>query len=126
MKKIIVPSIEAIIEINKLLDGGVMNRGALEYLLTKIESKYEDEDYKRQVSKISAIFWMDIIRNHPFLDGNKRTATESVILFLGKNNFVLETTLAGKVYISLRLANNEMGYEELVKWIYEHLREVKK
>ncbi len=39
MKKIIVPSIDAMIEINKLLDGGVMNRGTLEYLVTKIESK---------------------------------------------------------------------------------------
>ena len=42
-----------------------------------------------------------------------------------KNYFLLETSLAGKVYISLRIANSEMDYDALVTWLYEHLKEVK-
>lgn len=119
--KIIIPSVELIIEINKRLGGSVINRGLLEFLIAKIESKYRDEDYKKQIAKVAAILWMDIIQSHPFLDGNKRTATETVMFFLEKNNFVLETPIAGKVYISLKLANHEMEYDELVKWIYGHI-----
>ena len=62
---------------------------------------------------------------HPFTDGNKRTATETMILFLEKNNFMLETSIAGKVYISLKIANSEMEYDTLVTWPCEHLKEVK-
>lgn len=123
--KIIIPSIDEIIEINKKVGGGTISRGNLEFLITKIESKYTDKDLKKQMAKIAAILWMDIIQKHPFMDGNKRTATEAVMLFLQKNNFVLETPLAGKVYVSLSIANNEMQYEELVKWIYDRLKEVK-
>lgn len=123
--RIIIPSIDEIIEINKKVGGETVSRGELEFLITKIESKYADKDLKKQVAKIAAILWMDIIQKHPFMDGNKRTATEAVMLFLQKNNFILETPLAGKVYISLSIANNEMRYEELVKWIYERLKEVK-
>ncbi len=119
--KIIIPSVELIIEINKRLGGSVINRSLLEFLIAKIESKYRDEDYKKQIAKVAAILWMDIIQSHPFLDGNKRTATETVMFFLEKNNFVLETPIAGKVYISLKLANHEMEYDELVKWIYGHI-----
>lgn len=123
--KIIIPGAAEIVEINKKIGGGVINKSSLEFLIAKIESKYRDKDYKKQIAKISAILWMDIIQKHVFLDGNKRTATEAVMLFLEKNNFMLETTTAGKVYVSLKIANNEIKYEELVKWIYERLREVK-
>ncbi|MBU3957530.1 MAG: Fic family protein [Nanoarchaeota archaeon] len=112
---------ETIIEINKKLGGGIINKGSLEFLTAKIESKYNDKDLKKQIAKIAAILWMDIIQKHPFLDGNKRTATEAAMLFLEKNSFVLETATAGKVYISLKIANNEIKYEELVKWIYEKI-----
>ncbi len=123
---IVIPSIEEIIEINKKLGGSVINKSSLEFLMAKIESKYKDKDFKKQIAKISAIIWMHIIQQHSFLDGNKRTATETVHLFLKKNGFMLETSTAGKVYISLKIANNEIKYEDLVKWIYERLKEVVK
>ena len=117
---------EDIIEINKKIGGKVINRGALEFLIAKIESKHRDGEHKKQIAKIGAIIWMDIIRQHPFIDGNKRTATETLLLFLKKNNFILETPLAGRVYTSLKIANNEIGYEELVEWLYQKLKEAEK
>lgn len=57
---------------------------------------------------------MDIIQKHIFLDANKRTATEAAMMFLGKNSFMLETSTAGKVYISLKIANGEIKYEERI------------
>ena len=124
--KVIIPSVEEIIEINKKLGRKVMNRGAVEFLMAKIESKYKNREHKKQIAKIGAIIWMDIIRQHPFIDGNKRTATETLLLFLKKNNYILETPIAGKVYISLKIANNEINYEELAEWLYQKLKKVKK
>lgn len=123
---IVIPSTDEIIEINKRLGESIINRSSLEFLVSKIEAKYKDKDFKKQVAKISAILWTSIIQQHPFIDGNKRTATETVHLFLKKNNFMLETSTAGKVYVSLKIANNEINYEDLVKWIYERLKEVAK
>ena len=98
-----------------------MNRGAVDFLITKIESKISKKDYRRQIATISAILWYELIRGHPFVDGNKRTATETMKLFLKQNNFKLNTPLGGLVYISLKVANNEIAYPELIEWIYRRI-----
>ena len=121
MTGIIIPSSDDAIAINKRLGGSVLNRGAVDFLITKIESKISKKDYRRQIATISAILWCEIVRGHPFVDGNKRTATETMKLFLKQNNFKLNTPLSGLVYISLKIANNEIAYSELIEWIYRRL-----
>ncbi|MDI6730521.1 MAG: type II toxin-antitoxin system death-on-curing family toxin [Candidatus Altarchaeum sp.] len=113
--KIIIPSIEEIIWINKRIGNSVMNKEQFEFLMTKIDSKCKAKKYKELIANIATIFWMDIIQFHPFIDGNKRTATEPMPLFLKKNNCVLKVSLAGKVYMSLKIANNEIKYNNVVK-----------
>ena len=121
MTEIIIPSSDEIIAINRKLGGAVLNPGSIDFLITRIESKTLKKDYKRQIATISAIFWYELIQSHSFIDGNKRTATETMKLFLKQNNFKLDTPLSGLVYISLKIANNEISYPKLIEWIYRRL-----
>ena len=116
-KDIIIPSTDDIIAINQKLGGTVLNKGMIAFIIAKIEAKVPKKDYKRQIATIAAIFWFEIIQGHPFVDGNKRTATETMKLFLKKNGFKLNTPISGVVYISLKIANNEISYPELINWI---------
>ncbi|HHT9139157.1 MAG TPA: type II toxin-antitoxin system death-on-curing family toxin [Candidatus Wunengus sp. YC60] len=118
-KDIIIPSTDDIITINQKLGGTVLNRGMIDFIIAKIEAKVPKMDYKSQIATISAIFWFEIIQGHPFVDGNKRTATETMKLFLKKNGFKLNTPISGLVYISLKIANNEISYPELINWIHK-------
>jgi death-on-curing family protein len=86
-KDIIIPSTDDIIAINQKLGGTVLNKGMIDFIIAKIEAKVPKKDYKRQIATIAAIFWFEIIQGHPFVDGNKRTATETMKLFLKKNGF---------------------------------------
>ena len=124
MDKIILIGVDEIIEINKILGGGVLNRSNLNFLVAQIEAKYKDKDFKKQIVKIGAITWMSLIQGHSFIDGNKRTATETMQMFFYKNGYYLETSTAGLVYTSLKIANNEMIYEDLIDWIYTRLKKV--
>jgi len=123
MDKIILIGVDEIIEINKILGGNVLNIGNFNFLIAQIESKYKDKDIKRQIAKIGAIIWMSLIQGHSFIDGNKRTATETMQMFFDRNEYCLETSTAGLVYTSLKIANNDMIYEELIDWIYARLKE---
>lgn len=123
MEKIILIGVAEIIEINKILGGYVLNAGNLDFLIAQIEAKYKDKDFKKQIAKIGAIIWMSLIQGHSFIDGNKRTATETMQMFFDKNGYCLETSTAGLVYMSLKIANNEMIYENLIDWIYAKLKE---
>jgi len=120
-KDIIIPSTDDITAINQKLGGTVLNKGMIDFIIARIEAKVPKKDYKRQIATIAAIFWFEIIQGHPFVDGNKRTATETMKLFLKKNGFKLNTPISGLVYISLKIANNEISYSELINWINKRL-----
>ncbi len=49
------------VAINKKLGGSVLNRGAVDFLIAKIESKISKKDYRRHIATISAILWYEII-----------------------------------------------------------------
>lgn len=74
------------------------------------------------MTKGAATIWHDIITNHPFLDGNKRTAIEAMLMFIELNDYKLESPPNGLVYISLKLANNDISFNELVDWMYPRLK----
>lgn len=74
------PTLKEIVEINtKLGEGGVLvNKGNLEFVLDKAKTT-------KGFAKKARVFLFDIIRLHPFLDGNKRTAFHSMLFFLEIN-----------------------------------------
>ena len=125
-KAIIIPSIGDIICINKELEKNFsVNEGALDFMISKIKSRRQSKDRERDISKGAATIWYDIIINHPFIDGNKRTATESMLMFIDLNSYELKSPPNGLIYISLKLANNDISLNELVDWIYPRLNQRK-
>ena len=120
-KKIIFPDIEEIIEINRSLDCRILDKGKLEFIFDKIKNKIEKKDIKKDLAHRAAILWYDIITQHPFLDGNKRTATEAVKLFLDLNGFKLNLPYNAIIYISLKIVNQDISRKELEKIIYKNL-----
>jgi len=61
-----------------------------------------------------------IARNHPFVDGNKRTAFVVVETFLVLNGLTLDVSDAEAVVAMLDLAAGEMGEEEFAAWLRDH------
>jgi death on curing protein len=74
-------------------------------------------------ASLAAAYAFGIARNHPFVDGNKRTAAVVSETFLMLNGFLLEATDAEVVVAFVALAAGELGEEELADWFREHMRE---
>ncbi|MBI2579547.1 MAG: type II toxin-antitoxin system death-on-curing family toxin [Candidatus Aenigmarchaeota archaeon] len=119
--ELFLPSIEEIIEINRKFNGGV-RRGDLEFILSKIISLKLGNDHKKNVARSAATLWYYIIQNHVFIDGNKRTATESAKHFCSINSIELDMPPNGLIYVSLKIANNDIRFNELEELIYKRLR----
>jgi death-on-curing protein len=73
-------------------------------------------------SALAAAYGHGLVRNHPFVDGNKRTAFVTVELFLDLNGFALDADDADCVLTMLRLAAGEMGEDDFAAWIRRHLQ----
>jgi death-on-curing protein len=73
------------------------------------------------VSELAAAYAFGIARNHPFIDGNKRTAAVICETFLLLNGYSLDVTDAELVVAFLALAAGELPEDELAVWLREHL-----
>jgi death on curing protein len=97
---------------------GIRDRGLLESALARPINKlaYGETD----LSALAAAYGFGIARNHPFVDGNKRTALAAMIVFLGLNRIDLDAPQEAATAIVLTLAAGEIGEDVLARWIAAH------
>lgn len=99
--------------------GGLRDVGLLQSALARARNLYVYEGVK-EVQRLAAAYGFGIARNHPFVDGNKRTAFFAIGLFLLKNGYVLDTHDTEATQAMFALASGELTEEELVEWIRRH------
>ena len=70
---------------------------------------------------LAAAYAFGIARNHPFLDGNKRTAFVVMELFLNLNGWTLEADGPDCISTMLALASSDLSEKSLVAWLRQHI-----
>ncbi len=70
---------------------------------------------------LAAAYAFGVARNHPFADGNKRTAWVLARLFLALNGYALSFEQADATQTVLALAAGNLSEDELTGWFREHL-----
>lgn len=97
---------------------GVRDVGLLESALARPMNlaAYGEPD----VAELAASYGFGIARNHPFVDGNKRTAFVSVELFLRLNGYRLSADDSACVLTMLAVAAGEMGGASFADWLRRH------
>lgn len=74
-------------------------------------------------TKASALI-QSLILNHPFVDGNKRTALVSVIRFLRINGFQLNITNDEALNLPLNTNSKKLNFEEIAEWLKRHSEKI--
>lgn len=69
---------------------------------------------------LAAAYGEGLIRNHPFVDGNKRIALTATAVFLEINGISLQAPEAEAALVFERLAAGDFGCEELARWLERH------
>jgi death-on-curing protein len=97
---------------------GVRDRGLLESALGRPRNQFAYGE--ASIARLAASYVFGISRNHPFLDGNKRTSLVVAELFLQLNGLDLSATDAECVTTFLRLAAGDLTEDQLADWIVAH------
>lgn len=113
--------IDEIIEMNKTTiteQGGLhglRDRNLLESAIANPQNifYYQNADHYT----IASSYAISIIKNHPFLDGNKRTGFLSMDLFLRMNNMKIEFPNTESVKTMVNVATSEIEIQELSNWL---------
>ena len=98
---------------------GIRDAGMLDSAMARPQNlaQYGDPD----AAALAAAYAFGIARNHPFTDGNKRTAAVVSETFLMLNGYALGATDAELVVAFVALAAGELGEDELADWFRRHL-----
>ncbi|WP_294314823.1 type II toxin-antitoxin system death-on-curing family toxin [uncultured Sphingomonas sp.] len=98
---------------------GIRDRSMLESALARPQNliAYGEPD----IADLAASYAFGIARNHPFVDGNKRTALVVSETFLMLNGCTLTATDAEVVVAFLALAAGELSVDELADWFRGHI-----
>jgi death-on-curing protein len=98
---------------------GVRDDGMLESALARPVNRwaYVDED----LASLAAAYAFGLARNHPFVDGNKRTAWVLARLFLAINGHELAFEAPDVVAAMLALAAGELNEEKMADWFRRRL-----
>lgn len=75
---------------------------------------------KPDAAELAAAYAVGISRNHPFVDGNKRTAFVAAELFLALNGLELKADDAACVMTMLAVAAGRMDEATFVRWLRDH------
>jgi death on curing protein len=99
---------------------GIRDQGLLESALARSRNLFAYGE--ASLAKLAAAYAFGIARNHPFVDGNKRTALVAAEGFLGLNGFDLTAADVEAVSVFLSLAAGEMTEEQLAAWFEQKIQ----
>jgi death-on-curing protein len=98
---------------------GVRDVGLLESALARPLNKFAYGE--TNLAALAAAYAFGIARNHAFVDGNKRAAFASIIVFLGLNGIDFDVPPEAATAFILGLAAGEIDEEGLARWIEDNL-----
>ncbi|TFV72769.1 type II toxin-antitoxin system death-on-curing family toxin [Bradyrhizobium frederickii] len=97
---------------------GLRDEGMLESALDRPRNKWSYES--ADLPELAAAYAFGIARNHPFVDGNKRTSLLALYTFLGVNGIDFVVPEAEAAAMILSLASDEVSEESLARWIRDN------
>jgi len=102
---------------------GIRDEGLLDSALGKPENLFAHG--KPTIFDLAASYGFGLVKNHPFIDGNKRAGFIVAVTFLELNGYHFEATEADAAVRTLALAAGEMSEKEFAVWLKENSRRVK-
>ena len=100
---------------------GVRDEGLLDSAVNTPFQTFSGQDLYPTVLEKAVRLGFGLIRNHPFIDGNKRIGTHAMLVFLNLNSITLSYEDDELISAILSVASGEMDADGLLKWMQQHI-----
>lgn len=99
---------------------GLRDLGSLESAIAQPRMSFAGEDLYPSLVEKAAALCFSLVKNHPFVDGNKRVGHAAMETFLVLNGSEIEATVDQQEGLMLALAAGELDRPDLVRWLSDH------
>lgn len=123
MKNILFLNIEEVIKIHAhqiaLFGGlpGIRDYNLLESALYTPQSTFDGNYLHQDIFAMAAAYGFHLIKNHPFVDGNKRTGIICPVLFLEYNDYEIEISQKKLFDIAISLATSKLSINQFALFL---------
>jgi len=100
--------------------GGLRDWGLLDSAVNRPRAAFEGKDLYPDLFTKAAVLGHSLVLNHPFVDGNKRTAWEAMHTFIEENGYSLQAKHDEIVELMLRIEDKSLGVEQIAGWLKAH------
>lgn len=103
---------------------GLRDIALLESASERPKASFDGQDLYETLFDKAAALLHSILKNHPFIDGNKRTALASAGIFLKLNGFKLINSHGEEINFTLKVENKNLSVPRIAKWLKKHCQEI--
>ncbi|NOZ57856.1 MAG: type II toxin-antitoxin system death-on-curing family toxin, partial [Calditrichaeota bacterium] len=99
---------------------GVRDLNALESALAQPRMTFDGQELYVSIVEKTAALGFSLIKNHPFLDGNKRTGHAVMETFLVLNGYEIDASTDEQERVILQVAAGQMTRKAFEEWLQQH------
>ena len=99
---------------------GIRDEGLLDSALAAPFQSFEGHTPYPSLQQKAARLGYGLVKDHPFVDGNKRIGAHAMLVFLALNGIEMDYTQEKLADTFLNLAAGKIGFEELLQWVLAH------
>lgn len=101
---------------------GIRDVGLLQSALGTPSATFEGRLLHGSLHEIAAAYLFHLVRNHPFVDGNKRVGLVALLVFLGLNGCWLEADPGELERVVVSVATGEASKPEVAVFVQRHMQ----
>ena len=96
---------------------GLRDASALDAAMHMPQAQFSGQFLHPSIFHMAAAYAFHLSQNHPFLDGNKRTAGMVMFTFLQLNGLTVRATEVDYYQVMMAVASSQMSEEQLTQWL---------
>jgi death-on-curing protein len=101
---------------------GLRDLGLLQSAVARPQATFDGADLYSDLWSKAAALMESLAQNHPFVDGNKRTAITATAMFLRQNGFVLQTTNEALEAFVMMVVEERSSLDTIVIWVKDNVQ----
>jgi death-on-curing protein len=101
---------------------GIRDHGAIEASIAQPQQTFEGRELYPSLTAKAAALGYFLVRNHPFIDGNKRVGHAALEVVLVLNGLELAASIDEQEQVILTIAVGNLSREDFTRWVEAHVR----
>ena len=104
---------------------GIRDIGLVDSAVARPQATFGGKDLYPDIFSKAACLGHSLIRNHPFVDGNKRTGYMSIRLFLNINGYDIKAPENEKYKFVIEITEKKRDERSIAEWLKKHSQRIK-